>query len=224
MSRAFAFLVAAAAFAAGLAFIDQTPSIAAERAVNAPAPSIREPVSGKRETAIFAGGCFWGVQGVFPHVRGVLSTAAGYDGGAAATAHYAIVSTGTSGHAESVKVVFDPSVVNYADLLRIYFSVIADPTELNRQGPDEGAQYRSALFPQSPAQANVAKAYIAELSKADVYPRPIVTRIEAGNGFFPAEDYHQSFMSKNPAYPYIVIDDRPKVAALTEMFPRLWRS
>jgi peptide-methionine (S)-S-oxide reductase len=210
--------------AAVIFFAGYGPSLAAEPPVNAPAALLREPTSASQETAVFAGGCFWGVQGVFSHVKGVLATTAGYDGGAEATARYPIVSTGTTGHAESVKVVFDPRQVNYADLLRIYFSVVADPTQLNRQGLDVGTQYRSALFPQSAAQATIAKAYIAQLARARVYPRPIVTRIESGRGFFAAEGYHQQFMAKNPDYPYIVINDLPKVEALKEMFPQRWRT
>ena len=213
-----------ALLAGGALFALASPILAADDVVDAPAPAVQEANAASRETAIFAGGCFWGVQGVFSHVKGVISTTAGYDGGSAASAHYPIVSTGTTGHAESVKVVFDPRQVDYADLLRIYFSVITDPTELNRQGPDEGTQYRSALFAQSPAQARVARAYIAQLSRAHVYQRPIVTRIEADHGFFPAEGYHQDFMAKNPDYPYIVINDRPKVDALKQMFPTRWKS
>jgi peptide-methionine (S)-S-oxide reductase len=215
-------LIAVAALGAGLLFAG-APA-AADGVVNAPAALVTEPVSGHQETAIFAGGCFWGVQGVFSHVKGVVSATSGYAGGKADTAQYETVSTGTTGHAESVKVVFDPARVNYADLLRIYFSVITDPTMLNAQGPDEGTQYRSALFPLSPAQAKVARAYIAQLSAAHVYARPIVTRIETQNGFFPAEDYHQNFLARNPTYPYIVINDMPKVEALKKLFPESWKS
>ena len=214
-----AMTVAGAALIVGL-----RPGFAAETVVNAPRPALTEAASGHRETAIFAGGCFWGVQGVFSHVKGVIGATSGYAGGKGSTAQYEDVSTGTTGHAESVKVVFDPAQVNYADLLRIYFSVVADPTRLNAQGPDHGPQYRSALFPQSPAQAKVAEAYIAQLAAAHVYPRPIVTRIEAAPGFFPAERYHQDFMAKNPDYPYIVINDRPKVEALKRLFPMSWKA
>lgn len=222
MSRTLSF---AAALAAGAAlFVGLKPSIAAEAVVKAPAPALVEPVSGYRETAIFAGGCFWGVQGVFAHVKGVISATSGYAGGKAATAQYEDVSTGTTGHAESVKVVFDPARVNYADLLRVYFSVVTDPTQVNRQGPDEGPQYRSALFPQSPAQAKVARAYIAQLSAAHVYARPIATRLETASGFYPAESYHQDFMARNPDYPYIVINDRPKVEALRRIFPMSYKA
>jgi peptide-methionine (S)-S-oxide reductase len=218
-------LPAAALLAAGAALIvGLRPGIAAETVVNAPRPAVVEPVSGHRETAIFAGGCFWGVQGVFAHVKGVVSTTSGYAGGQGSTAEYETVSTGTTGHAESVKVVFDPAQVNYADLLRIYFSVVADPTLLNQQGPDHGTQYRSALFPQSPAQAKVAQAYIAQLTAAHVYPRPIVTRLESAPGFFPAEGYHQDFMARNPDYPYIIVNDRPKVEALKRIFPQSWKA
>ena len=222
MFRAISIL--ASIIAAVAAFIPQTSAIAADGAISAPAASIREPIGSARETAIFAGGCFWGVEGVLSHVKGVISTTAGYDGGTSATAHYPIVSTGTTGHAESVRVVFDPRTINYADLLQIYFSVITDPTQRNRQGPDEGTQYRSALFPQSSGQERVAKAYIAQLSTAHVYSAQIVTRIESGNGFFPAESYHQDFMTKNPTYAYIVIYDRPKVMALKRLFPSRWKS
>jgi peptide-methionine (S)-S-oxide reductase len=214
-------LLAATALGAGILFV--SAPAAADGVVNAPAAALVEPVSGTSETAIFAGGCFWGVQGVMAHVKGVTATTAGYTGGKAATAEYETVSTGTTGHAESVKVVFDPRVVNYADLLRIYFSVITDPTLLNAQGPDEGTQYRSALFPMSPAQAKVARAYIAQLSAAHVYSRPIVTRLEPQTGFFAAEGYHQNFLARNPDYPYIVINDAPKVAALKKLFPQSYK-
>ncbi len=216
--------IAAALIAGAALFVGLKPGFAAEVTVNAPRPALMEPASGHSETAIFAGGCFWGVQGVFAHVKGVTGTTAGYTGGKAATAEYGAVSTGTTGHAESVKVVFDPTKVNYADLLRIYFSVVTDPTILNAQGPDEGPQYRSALFPQSPAQEKVARAYIAQLSAAHVYARPIVTRLETAPGFYPAEHYHQDFMAKNPGYPYIVINDRPKVEALKRIFPMSYKS
>ncbi len=199
------------------------PSFASETVVKAPVPAMMAPVSGKTETALFAGGCFWGVQGVFSHVKGVTRTTAGYAGGARSTAQYDLVSNGNTGHAESVQVVFDPAKVNYADLLRVYFSVVADPTTLNRQGPDEGTQYRSAIFPQSPAQEKVARAYIAQLGAAHVFPAPIVTRIERNTGFFPAEEHHQNFMARNPDYPYIVFNDRPKVEALKRLFPGAWR-
>lgn len=215
----------AAAFVAGTAlFAFISPGSAAEQTIKAPVPAMAEAVPGHRETAIFAGGCFWGVEGVFSHVKGVISATAGYTGGKGSTANYETVSTGTTGHAESVKIVFDPVRINYADLLRIYFSVVADPTLINRQGPDTGTQYRSALFPQSPSQEKVARAYIAQLSAAHVYARPIVTRIENARTFIPAEAYHQDFMARNPTYPYIVINDRPKVEALKRIFPMNWKA
>lgn len=203
------------------AFGQDRTAVAAKKV---PAAATREIATTDRETAIFAGGCFWGVEGVFRHVKGVVSATSGYTGGNAATAGYNSVSTGTTGHAESVKVVFDPRHVNYADLLRVYFSVVADPTEVNRQGPDEGTQYRTALFPLSPAQIRVARAYIAQLGAAHVYPRPIATRLERQQGFFAAEAYHQDFLARNPDYPYIVINDRPKVEALKRLFPSSWKS
>ncbi len=214
-------LIAVAALGAGLLFAGMPA--AAGGVVNAPAAALVEPVSAGRETAIFAGGCFWGVQGVFSHVKGVARATSGYAGGKADTARYETVSGGDTGHAEAVKAVFDPRVVNYADLLRIYFSVITDPTLLDAQGPDEGTQYRSALFPLSPEQAKVARAYIVQLAAAHVYAHPIVTRLETQRGFFPAEAYHQDFLVRNPDYPYIVINDAPKVAALRTMFPRSWK-
>lgn len=199
------------------------PGSAAEPVVLAPSPAVVEHGAGHRETAIFAGGCFWGVQGVFSHVRGVITATSGYAGGSGSTADYETVSTGTTGHAESVQVVFDPAQVDYADLLRIYFSVVADPTLVDRQGPDVGSQYRTALFPLSSAQDKVARAYIAQLSAAHVYRRPIATSIEDNKRFYPAEAYHQDFYARNPTYPYIVINDRPKVQALKRLFPAVWK-
>jgi len=215
--------LAAAMLGAGVLAVTQLPAMAAGAMVKTPAPAFTAPAKAHRETAIFAGGCFWGVQGVYSHVKGVISATSGYTGGSAATAHYETVSTGTTGHAESVKVVFDPTIVSYADLLRIYFSVVADPTEVNRQGPDTGPQYRSALFPQNAAQAKVARAYIRQLQAAHVFPRPIATRIEAAKPFYPAESYHQDFYARHPAYPYIVINDRPKVEGLKTLFPADYR-
>lgn len=214
----------AALLLAGAALLPSIAPANAEGAINAPVAALVEPAAGHRETAIFAGGCFWGVEGVFSHVKGVFSATSGYAGGTAATANYETVSTGTTGHAESVKVVFDPTRVNYADLLRIYFSVIADPTQVNRQGPDTGPQYRSALFPLSASQEKVARAYIAQLSAAHLYARPIATRIESNRTFYPAEAHHQDFMARNPSYPYIVYNDRPKVEALKRMFPMSWKA
>ena len=200
---------------------------AASRATNAgpiPAPAIDEPAGPRTsEVAVLAGGCFWGVQGVFQHVVGVTSAVSGYAGGSAATAHYEIVSTDTTGHAESVRITFDPRRISYGRLLQIYFSVAHDPTELNRQGPDGGTQYRSAIFPQSEEQARVAAAYIAQLGQAHVFAAPIVTRIEPGKAFYPAEAYHQNYLTENPDSLYIVINDMPKLAALKRVFPTLYR-
>jgi peptide-methionine (S)-S-oxide reductase len=196
----------------------------AEPPVRIPPPAQDEPATGAHsETAVFAGGCFWGVQGVFEHVRGVQQAVAGYSGGSAATAQYETVSTGNTGHAESVRVTFDPTLVSYGRLLQVYFSVAHNPTELNYQGPDEGTQYRSALFPLDPAQRAVAQAYIAQLDRAHVFPAPIVTHVETFKGFNPAEDYHQNFLVHHPSYPYIYVNDLPKVAALQSLFPELYR-
>jgi peptide-methionine (S)-S-oxide reductase len=174
-------------------------------------------------TAILAGGCFWGVQGVYQHTSGVLNAVSGYAGGAGATAHYDIVGLGTTGHAESVLITFDPNVVSYGHLLQIFFSVVHDPTQLNRQGPDYGTQYRSAIFPVNADQAEVAKAYIAQLNQAHVFSAPIVTKIEPDRVFYPAEDYHQDFLTLNPRYPYIVINDLPKIEDLKRLFPQDYR-
>ncbi len=201
-----------------------SPALAADGVVHAPAARIAEPVHGRTETAVLAGGCFWGVQGVFAHVKGVVSTTAGYAGGQAATANYETVSTGATGHAEAVRIVFDPRRVNYADLLRIYFSVVTDPTTLDAQGPDRGSQYRSAIFPRSAAQATVARAYLRQLGGAHLWREPIVTRVERAPDFYTAEAHHQQFLARNPTYPYIVINDLPKVAALQRSFPQFWRA
>jgi peptide-methionine (S)-S-oxide reductase len=200
-------------------------SSAAEQARTLPAPSADEQAAtGDSETAVFAGGCFWGVQGVFQHVKGVANAVSGYSGGEASTAQYETVSSGETGHAESVRVTFDPHQVSYGKLLQIYFSVVHDPTELNRQGPDEGTQYRSEIFAATPDQARIAKAYIAELNKAHAFDAAIVTKVEPLKGFYPAEGYHQDFLARNPHYPYIVINDLPKVEALKKMFPDQYRS
>ena len=196
---------------------------AAEDAVVIPAPLVDETGGGKSETAVFAGGCFWGVQGVFQHVKGVTSAVSGYAGGPADAASYESVSTGETGHAESVKITYDPSEVTYGQLLQIYFSVAHDPTELNRQGPDSGTQYRSAIFPTTPEQKKIAAGYIGQLDKAGVYGKPIVTKIEDA-AFYPAEAYHQDFLAQNPTYPYIVVNDLPKVENVKQIFPSLYRS
>lgn len=176
------------------------------------------------EKAVFAGGCFWGVQGVFQHVHGVSSAVSGYAGGKARTANYPTVSTGMTGHAESVSVTFDPTKVTYGQLLQIFFSVVHDPTELNKQGPDYGTQYRSALFVQSAEQEKVARAYIAQLGAGHYFSAPIVTRIEEKAVFYPAEKYHQNFLHDNPDNPYIEINDQPKVQALKKDFPARWQA
>ncbi|WP_404372365.1 peptide-methionine (S)-S-oxide reductase MsrA [Sphingomonas sp. MMS24-J45] len=191
----------------------------AERAVPIPAAKVDVTAKGP-QVAVFAGGCFWGMEAVFEHVKGVTSVTSGYAGGTKATANYEAVSSETTKHAEAVRVVYDPAKVSYATLLRIYFSVAHDPTELNRQGPDTGYSYRSAIFPQSAAQRGVAAAYIAQLQKAHVFAQPIVTKIETG-AFFPAESYHQDFYDRNPTHPYIMRFDKPKVAAFKAGFPQL---
>ncbi len=191
-------LVGAASFGIAAALVTGTQSLAAENAIRTPAPLVSVPATANSETAVFAGGCFWGVQGVFQHVKGVTSAVSGFTGGAGDTAHYERVSEGDTGHAESVRVTFDPRIVSYGDLLRIYFSVVADPTQLNRQGPDEGTQYRSALFPNSPAQLKVANAYIAQLRAAKIWQQPIVTRVEKAQPFYPAEGYPQDYLTLHP--------------------------
>jgi peptide-methionine (S)-S-oxide reductase len=196
----------------------------ADEARVVPQPAVDEHASGKAsEVAVIAGGCFWGVQGVFQHVDGVTSAVSGYAGGEKATAHYEMTSNGDTGHAESVQITFDPRKVTYGRILQVYFSVAHDPTELNRQGPDEGSQYRSAIFPMNDEQARVAKAYIAELNSAHAFQAPVVTTIESGKTFYRAEDYHQDFLAKNPGYPYIVYNDLPKVANLKRLFPALYK-
>lgn len=196
----------------------QQPALAAEETVATPAATARASESGT-QTAIFAGGCFWGVEGVFSHVKGVKSAVSGYHGGGRSDANYDAVSGGSTRHAEAVRVTYDPAVVRYDELLRIFFGVVADPTTLNRQGPDRGTQYRSAIVPTSAEQARVAKAYIAQLEKARLWSRPIVTRVESYKAFYPAEGYHQDFMAKNPDHPYIQRWDQPKVRALKARFP-----
>jgi len=192
---------------------------AAETATLVPPPAVDAPApAAGTETAVLAGGCFWGVQGVFQHVKGVKSAISGYTGGGADAAHYEDVGSGATGHAESVQVTFDPKVVSYGEILRIYFSVAHDPTEKNRQGPDVGTQYRSAIFPRDDAQRNVAQQYIAQLDASHVFARPIATTVEPGKTFYRAEDYHQDFLVHNPTYPYIVVNDLPKVENLKRLF------
>lgn len=197
----------------------------AEEARVIPAPLVDKlaDASAPPAVAVFAGGCFWGVQGVFQHVEGVSNAVSGYAGGDASTAHYQLVGTGSTGHAEAVQVTYDPSRISYGRLMQIFFSVAHDPTQLDRQGPDVGTQYRSAIFPMDAAQAQAAKAYIAQLDQAHVYDAAIATRIEPDHAFYPAEDYHQDFMFLNPTYPYIVVNDAPKVEALKRIFPEVYR-
>lgn len=200
------------------------PVHAAEKVVLAPAATHVAQEQPGLKTAIFAGGCFWGVEGVFSHVKGVTSAISGYHGGARADASYDKVSSGTTGHAESVKVTYDPKIVRYDQLLRIYFSVVADPTTRDYQGPDHGSQYRSALVPLDQQQRQVAADYLAQLRGAGLWSKPIVTRIEAYKGFYPAEAYHQDFMKAHPDNGYITAWDAPKVAALRKLFPGLYRA
>ena len=176
------------------------------------------------ETAVLAGGCFWGVQGVYQHTEGVKNAVSGYAGGEKKTAIYQVVGSGVTGHAEAVKITYDPKKISYGKLLQIYFSVAHDPTQLNRQGPDRGTQYRSAIFPQNDEQAKIAKAYIAQLNEARVYKAAIVTKIEPGREFFPAEDYHQDYLTLHPTQPYIVYNDLPKIKNLQRLFPDIFRA
>lgn len=194
---------------------------AAEKLV--PAPRFDPPVAARQQTAVLAGGCFWGVEAVFERVKGVKSVVSGYAGGAREDASYARVSRERTGHAEAVRITYDPRVVSYGTLLQVYFSVAHDPTQMNRQGPDVGPSYRSAIFPQNAMQQRVASAYIGQLSAAGAYPRPIATRIERGP-FFAAEAYHQDFMAKNPKHPYILAHDVPKVRALRQLLPKLLKT
>jgi peptide-methionine (S)-S-oxide reductase len=190
-----------------------------------PAPALDEPAgSATSEVAVFAGGCFWGVQGVFQHVAGVTNAVSGYAGGEARTAQYNAVGSGATGHAETVRIVYDPRVVTYGTLLRIFFSVAHDPTQLNRQGPDYGTQYRSAIFPTDASQARIAAAYIAQLDGAKTFSKPVATKIEQGKAFYPAEGYHQDYLTLHPNAPYIAYNDMPKLDALKRVFPAVWRA
>jgi peptide-methionine (S)-S-oxide reductase len=203
------------------------PMVSCQAASNTPIPAATSDVplatTSSRETAVFAGGCFWGTQAVFERVKGVVETTAGYSGGKASTAHYSDVTTETTGHAESVRVVYDPSKLTYGQLLRIFFSVAHDPTQLNRQGNDVGTSYRSAIFFANDEQKRIATAYIAQLDAAHVFPKPIVTQVVPLQGFYKAEDYHQDYALKNPDNPYIYVCDRPKIAALKQQFPELFQ-
>ena len=225
--RRLAGLALAAGAVGAVAFGLRIAPSAAEDAKLIPAPALDEAAGSSpmsSETAIFAGGCFWGVQGVFQHVAGVTKAVSGYAGGAADTAHYEMVGSGETGHAESVQVTFDPHKVTYGQLLQIYFSVAHDPTELNYQGPDMGPQYRSTVFPTSEEQAKIAKAYIDQLQAAKVFSNDIVTTIEPGKAFYPAEDYHQDYLTLHPDQPYIAINDLPKVRNLEKLYPERWRA
>jgi peptide-methionine (S)-S-oxide reductase len=190
----------------------------------APSPALDAVASSATEdTAVFAGGCFWGVEAVFRHVKGVKSAVSGYAGGSVGGPSYEQVSSGDTGHAESVQVIYDPSQVSYGKLLQIFFSVVHDPTQLNRQGPDRGTQYRSAIFYSSPQQQQVAESYIRQLTAAKTFSRPIVTQVSKLNGFYRAEEYHQNYLAQHPNQLYIVINDKPKVAALKKEFPDVYR-
>lgn len=206
-------VVGATAFTAG----DQTGK-------DIPYPELDSPLSEVKaqQTAVVAGGCFWGVQAVFHHVKGVVSATSGYSGGSADTAEYELVSAGDTGHAESVKIVYDPSKISYGQLLQIFFSVAHDPTQLNRQGPDEGTQYRSVIFYGSEEQKRVAEAYIVQLQTAKVFARPIVTQVVPLKAFYPAEEYHQNYADRHPDNPYILFNDAPKVTHLRKQFPALY--
>ena len=195
---------------------------AAKAAIPAPAVDAQRASAPGQETAVVAGGCFWGVQAVFQHVKGVITATSGYSGGSAKTADYEIVSTGQTGHAESVQIVYDPSEITYGELLRVFFSVAHDPTERNRQGPDDGTQYRSAIFFANEEQKRIAEAYIAQLDQAKVFSHPIVTEVVPLKGFYPAEAYHQNYAALHPNQPYIVFNDAPKVEHLRQVFPDLY--
>jgi len=201
----------------------RSPLFGAEAPVVVAPPAIDNPkASGSLQTAVLAGGCFWGVQGVFEHVRGVQKVVAGYAGGDRSTAQYETVSSGSTGHAESVKITFDPAAISYGQILQIAFSVVHDPTQLNRQGPDVGTQYRSAIFYVDETQKRIAEAYIGQLDSSHAFPRSIVTRVDPLKGFYPAEDYHQDYLYHNPSSPYIAMYDIPKVENFKHLFPELY--
>jgi peptide-methionine (S)-S-oxide reductase len=219
-------LLGGAAIALGCIALKPSPLAAAEEARAIPAPTVDEPAASgdTTRTAVLAGGCFWGVQGVFQHVEGVSGAVSGYAGGEERTASYAQVSRGTTGHAEAVRVTFDPRQISYATILRIFFSVAHNPTERDRQGPDVGPQYRSVVFPTTPEQAATAAAYIAQLDGAGVFAAKIATGIAPGKAFYAAEAYHQDFMTRHPADPYVVYHDLPKLENLKRLFPALYRA
>ncbi len=218
------FLGAAPALLGAALFLLSCTARGAPAAAASPAfpdPPKEAPASSAKKIAVLAGGCFWGMEGVFERLTGVSEVLSGYSGGGPDTAHYEMVSTGTTGHAESIQVTYDPSVISYGTLLKVYFSIAHDPTELNYQGPDQGTQYRSAIFYADDAQKQEAEAYIKLLDEAHVFATPIVTQVVPLKAFYPAEDYHQKFMDNNPDYPYIVFWDRPKVIALQQAYPQL---
>jgi peptide-methionine (S)-S-oxide reductase len=206
-------------FAVNCAWAQEPAVVIPPPAVDAQAPADNAP-----QTIVLAGGCFWGVQGVFEHTKGVIHAVSGYSGGTKATAHYEMVGTERTGHAESVQVTYDPKQISYGKILQIFFSVAHNPTELNYQGPDSGPSYRSAIFYANDEQKHVAESYIAQLNQTHVYGRPIVTKLEAFTGFYPAEDYHQDFLVLHPTYPYIVFNDLPKVDNLKKLFPDDYRA
>src|SRR5471032_319283 len=219
--------VSAALAGAGLLGIAvwQQPAMSAEAAVVIAPPAVDEPAGTEHSaTVIFAGGCFWGVQGVFQHVRGVSNAISGYTGGEARTASYDMVGSGDTGHAESVKVTYDPTQISYGKLLQIFFSVAHNPTELNRQWPDSGTQYRSAVFPQTPSQRAVAEKYIAQLNATHVFRAPLATKVEMDKKFYPAESYHQNYLTLHPSHPYIAFNDLPKVENLKRIAPDVYRA
>jgi peptide-methionine (S)-S-oxide reductase len=213
------------ALSAAVIVLALSGSVQAQTRLGIPAPQADAPLAEKhgKMTAVFAGGCFWGTQSVFEHVKGVVETTAGYSGGSAFTATYDQVGTETTGHAESVKVVYDPSKITYGKLLRIFFSVVHDPTQLNRQGPDVGPSYRSAIFYTNDEQKKISTAYIAQLDAAHVFPKPIVTQVTKFMGFYDAESYHQDYALHNPKDPYIEANDRPKIDALRQEFPEIFQ-
>jgi len=215
----------AAGLVAALLFTTRAISGSTPTITTLPDPALDQPVAAAKgeQTIVLAGGCFWGVQAVFQHVKGVVSATSGYAGGTVSSPSYENVSSGTTGHAESVKIVFDSSQVSLGQLLKVFFSVAHDPTELNRQGPDVGPQYRSAVFYTSEAQRQVVQAYIAQLTKAKAFPAPIVTQVAPLKAFYEAEGYHQNYYNLHPNQPYIVINDRPKVEALKTQFAQIWR-
>ncbi|HKD83648.1 MAG TPA: peptide-methionine (S)-S-oxide reductase MsrA [Terriglobales bacterium] len=227
MSKSILRIALAGCLLAAVAVIfNRSNVVASESPTALPKPAVDESLatSPGQQTAVIAGGCFWGIQAVFQHVKGVVSATSGYSGGGASTAEYEVVSTGTTNHAESVKIVFDPSKITYGQLLQVFFSVAHDPTQLNRQGPDDGTQYRSVIFYTSDEQKKIAQDYIAQLDQAKAFPHKIVTQVVAFKAFYPAEGYHQNYAARHPDNPYIARFDLPKVANLQQMFPQLYKA